>query len=84
MNARERLLLAMDGGTPDRIPCALGFYHVDLEGLVPRGQSPDGMVDIRFVRFSASPEEEELRRLARSKLQNERRGHTPDQAPSPA
>jgi uroporphyrinogen decarboxylase len=65
MNARERLLLAMDGGTPDRIPCALGFYHVDLEGLVPRGQSPDGMVDIRFVRFSASPEEEELRRLAR-------------------
>lgn len=65
MNARERLLLAMDGGTPDRVPCALGFYHVDLEGLVPRGQSPDGLVDIRFVRFSASPEEEELRRLAR-------------------
>jgi uroporphyrinogen decarboxylase len=65
MNARERLLVAMDGGTPDRVPCALGFYHVNLEGLVPRGQNPDGMVDIRFVRFSASPEEEELRRLAR-------------------
>ena len=65
MNARERLLVAMDGGTPDHVPCALGFYHVDLEGLVPRGRSPDGMVDIRFVRFSASPEEEELQRLAR-------------------
>ncbi len=65
MNARERLLVAMDGGTPDHVPCALGFYHVDLEGLIPSGQSPDGMVDIRFVRFSASPEEDELRRLAR-------------------
>jgi uroporphyrinogen decarboxylase len=65
MNARERILLALEGGTPERIPCALGFYHVDLEQLVPHGQDSDGLVDVRFVRFPTSPEEEELRRLAR-------------------
>jgi uroporphyrinogen decarboxylase len=65
MNARERLLLALDGHTPDRVPCALSFFHMDLEQRVPRGQDLDGMVDVRFVRFPASPEEEELRRLAR-------------------
>jgi uroporphyrinogen decarboxylase len=65
MNARERILLALEGGTPDRIPCALGFYHVDLEQLVPRGYDSDGLVDVRFVHFPASPEEEELRRMAR-------------------
>ena len=65
MDSRERLLLAMDGSEPDRIPCALGFYHVDLESLVPTGQDGNQFLDIRFVRFSVSPEEEELRRLAR-------------------
>lgn len=65
MKARERLLTAMDGGEPERVPCALGFYHVDLESLAPRGWRWDGLVDVHFVRFSPSPEEEELRRLAR-------------------
>ncbi|MEJ2732906.1 MAG: hypothetical protein P8189_04930 [Anaerolineae bacterium] len=65
MNARERLLTAMDGGEPDRVPCALGFYHVDLERLAPPGQPLDGVVDVHFVRFAPSAEEEELRRLAR-------------------
>ena len=65
MNSRERLLLAMDGSEPDRIPCALGFYHVDLESLVPEGLDGNYFLDVRFVRFPVSPEEEELRRLAR-------------------
>jgi uroporphyrinogen decarboxylase len=65
VNARERLLTAMDGGEPDRVPCALGFYHVDLERLAPPGQPLDGVVDVHFVRFAPSAEEEELRRLAR-------------------
>lgn len=65
MNARERLLTAMDGGEPDHVPCALGFYHVDLERLAPPGQQVDGLVDVRFVRFPPSAEEEELQRLAR-------------------
>ena len=65
MNARQRLLTAMDGSEPDRVPCALGFYHVDLERLAPAGQPIDGVLDVRFVRFPVSAEEEALRRLAR-------------------
>jgi uroporphyrinogen decarboxylase len=65
MNSRERLLMAMDGGEPDRVPCALGFYHMDLGDLAPQGQDGDRFVDVQFVRFPVSPEEEELRRLAR-------------------
>jgi len=65
MNARERLLTALDGGEPDRVPRALNFYRVELEKLVPPGQCRDGLVDVQFVEFAPSPEEEELRRLAR-------------------
>ena len=64
MNARKRLLTAMDGGEPDHVPCALSFYSVDIEKLAPRGQYRDGWVDVRFVRFPLSPEEKELHRLA--------------------
>jgi uroporphyrinogen decarboxylase len=65
MNARERLLTAMDGGEPDRVPCALGFYHVDVEDLFPTGQYRDNLVDVHFVHFPPSPEEEKLQRIAR-------------------
>ena len=65
MNARERLLTALDGGEPDRVPRALNFYRVELEKLVPPDQCRDGLVDVQFVEFAPSPEEEELRRLAR-------------------
>jgi uroporphyrinogen decarboxylase len=65
MNARERLLTALDGGEPDRVPCALGFYHVDLDSLIPAGADQGRVLDVQFVRFAPSPEEEELRRLAR-------------------
>ncbi len=65
MNARERILTALDGGEPDRVPCALGFYHVDLEKLVPPDQYGDDLVSVRFVHFPPSPEGEALRRTAR-------------------
>ncbi len=65
MNARERLLTALDGGEPDRVPCALSFYHVDLKSLVPPGQYRHDLVDVRFVEFPLSSEEKELARLAR-------------------
>ncbi|MFQ5812159.1 MAG: uroporphyrinogen decarboxylase family protein [Anaerolineae bacterium] len=65
MNSRQRLLTVLDGGEPDRVPCALGFYHVDLKSLAPRGQHRDNMVDVRFVQFPLSPEEKKLERLAR-------------------
>jgi uroporphyrinogen decarboxylase len=64
MNARERILTALDGGEPDKVPCALSFYHVTLEELAPPNQYRDDLVSVRFVQFSPSPEEEELRRTA--------------------
>jgi len=64
MNARQRLLTALDGGEPDRVPCALGFYHVDLKRLVPPGQYRPDLVDVDFVQFPLSPEEKALERLA--------------------
>ena len=65
MDSRERVLTAMDGGQPDRVPCALAFYHLDLDGLGPQGESWGSWVDVHFVRFPPSPEEEALRHLAR-------------------
>jgi len=71
MNARERLLTALDGGEPDRVPRALGFSRVDVQNVVPPGwrwagdERLDPVVDVRFVSFPPSPEDEALRRLAR-------------------
>lgn len=63
-NARDRLLLALDGEEPDRIPCALSFYHVDLGQLVPPDYSRANPVDVQFVHFPLSPEEQALRQAA--------------------
>jgi hypothetical protein len=41
MDSRERILVAIHGGKPDRVPRALGFYHLDFESLAPLG--PLGM-----------------------------------------
>ena len=60
MNPRERVLTALDGGTPDRIPCALAFYPVRFERLVPRSLRRDNPVDVRFVETPLSREEKVL------------------------
>jgi uroporphyrinogen decarboxylase len=70
MNARERVLTALDGGEPDRIPSALGFYHVDTKNLVPPGHDWHNLVDVEFVRFPLSLEEKALRKLTEA--------HSPD------
>jgi uroporphyrinogen decarboxylase len=64
MNARERILSALSGDEPDRVPCALSFYRVDLNKLAPPTWHGDLRPDVEFVDFSPSPEEQELRRLA--------------------
>lgn len=64
MNGRERVLTAMDGGEPDRVPVALSFFYVDLEALFPPGTRRSDPVDVDFVHFIPSPEEEALRRAA--------------------
>jgi uroporphyrinogen decarboxylase len=64
MDSRTRLLTALDGGQPDRLPCALAFYPIDGEALAPAGVWRDECVDIIFVRFNPSPEERALARAA--------------------
>jgi hypothetical protein len=59
MDSRERLLVAIHGGKPDRVPRALAFYHLDFESLAPPGQWRDACVDVAFVDFAPSPEERE-------------------------
>jgi len=64
MTSKERLYAAMDGKEPDRIPRAMNFYRVNVEGMAPPGAFRDDMLDVRFVRFTPSPEEEELKKRA--------------------
>jgi len=72
---RERLLTALDGGEPDRIPRALSFYRVEIEAIAPRGVRHDELVDVGFVRFPVSPEERDLERRALPYAGDTRIGH---------
>lgn len=81
MNPCERLLTALDGGTPDRVPCALAFYALDLQDLAPRHayrDDMDALVDVHFVSFPLSPEEQALQRRIESFPYDTRLG-TPSQ-----
>ena len=64
MDGRERILAALDGHTPDRVPRALSFYHMDAASLAPPGAWRDDAVDVDFVDFPVSDEEAELDRRA--------------------
>jgi uroporphyrinogen decarboxylase len=64
MTGRDRILAALDGRAPDRIPLALAFYEVDAATLAPPGAWRDNLVDVLFVAFPLSPEEEALRETA--------------------
>jgi hypothetical protein len=64
MNGRDRILEALQGGAADRVPLALGFFQLDGAALAPAGEWRDDLVDVAFVRFPVSPEEEVLRRWA--------------------
>jgi len=74
MTGRERILAALDGQQPDRVPVALAFYHVDGAALAPRGTWRDDLLDVDFVEFPVSAEEEELRRQALPHAGNTRLG----------
>lgn len=64
MDGRARILAALDGEEPDRVPLALSFYHLDAERIAPAGAWTDDLVDVSFVSFPVSAAEEELRRTA--------------------
>ena len=62
MSPRERVLTALDGGTPDRVPCALAFYPVDFKHLVARGLCEGDPVDVHFVDLRLSRADQALAR----------------------
>jgi uroporphyrinogen decarboxylase len=64
LTGRDRILAALDGREPDQVPLALAFYHLDGAELAPPECWRDDMVDIDFVAFPVSDEEERLRRRA--------------------
>ena len=64
MNERERILAALDGQQPDRVPLALSFFDVDGAALAPTGPWHPDLVDVGFVAFPISAEEEKLDRIA--------------------
>lgn len=75
MGSIERILTAMEGGKPDQIPCALGFYYMDLEELAPSSFNLSDFIDIAFVRFQPSPEELNFSRLAQPHSSDTRLGN---------
>jgi uroporphyrinogen decarboxylase len=50
MDSRERVLTALRGGEPDRVPCALGFFGQSLYGV--RDADEHFHTDVRFVDFA--------------------------------
>ncbi len=64
MDGRERVLEALAGRAPDRVPIALSFFELDGSALAPPGAWRDDLVDVAFVSFPLSPEERELARIA--------------------
>ena len=64
MNSRERLLIALDGGEPDRVPCALGFYRVETGSFASDTRQQTRLVDVDFVHFPLSPAQKKLRKTA--------------------
>jgi uroporphyrinogen-III decarboxylase len=53
MNSRERVLTALRGDEPDRVPCALGFFGQALFGAPDADE--DFGTDVRFVSFAPPP-----------------------------
>ncbi len=74
MTGRERILEALDGRAPDRVPLALGFFAVDGAALAPPATWREDLVDVAFVDFPISAEEEALRQRAQPYEGNTRLG----------
>lgn len=52
MEPRERVLVALAGQEPDKVPKALSFYHVDLAAIAPPGYTEEDLgLEIRIVEF---------------------------------
>ena len=61
MTGRERIVTALSGGVPDRIPCALNFYRVALDAMAPPGFEWEERIDVQFVALPAPSGEQAFR-----------------------
>lgn len=60
MDSRTRVVAALSGEEPDRIPIALGFYGVDLAAIAPAGEAERHRVDVRHVAFRPSRRQQDF------------------------
>ena len=60
MDSRTRVLTALSGQEPDKVPIALGFYLIDLSELAPPEEIDRYRVDVRFVAFQPSRAQKEF------------------------
>ncbi|MCL5735596.1 MAG: hypothetical protein M1274_08445 [Actinobacteria bacterium] len=56
MDSRERVRIALSGGVPDRLPCALGFFSQSLFGAADADELFE--TDVRFVEFEPPSQDE--------------------------
>jgi uroporphyrinogen decarboxylase len=66
MLPRERLLIALSLGVPDRVPKALGFYPDTLGDMEPEQVADYFGIEVRFVEFEASNRASEYERYLES------------------
>ncbi|MGI6208731.1 MAG: uroporphyrinogen decarboxylase family protein [Anaerolineae bacterium] len=73
MNSRERVLAALSGQEPDRVPVTTGFRKVELAELAAPERGGGGhaeaeryRVDVRFVSFKPSPAQAEFEEYVRA------------------
>lgn len=64
MTPRERILCALECKKPARAASALNFYRIEPDDLQQPNDFYEDMVDIQFIDFPLSPEEEKLAEIA--------------------
>lgn len=71
MEPRERVLAALAGQEPDKVPKALCFYRVDLAAIAPPGYTEKNLdLEVRFVEFEPSRDEQRFHDYIWSIAQN--------------
>jgi uroporphyrinogen decarboxylase len=60
MNARQRVRAALKCQKPDRIPKALAFWEETIPAVAPADTAEYFRLDVRFVSFTAPPEQEDF------------------------
>jgi uroporphyrinogen decarboxylase len=61
MTPRQRVITALTGGKPDRIPKTLGFFPQTLEAIDPTPPDDYFALDVRFAEFAATNDQDDFR-----------------------